>query len=88
MDVSRLARLVSEPEIHREVLRRYQGPYSLGVTRLNNDDKNGALRLRVENGRTWDFPAQIEIQGEEVPILVDVNWAPPKPQGELAPAKS
>ena len=80
MDVSQLARLVSKPEIHREVLRRYQGPYALGVTRLNNDSKKGALRLRVEKGKTSDFPAQIEIQGEKVPVLVDVNWAAPEPQ--------
>ena len=79
MNVARLTALVSRRDVHRQVLRNYVGPYALGVTRLNNDDRSAALRLRVENGRPEDFPREIEIDGEQVPVLVDVNWAVPKP---------
>jgi hypothetical protein len=88
MDVGQLVKLVAKPEIHREVLGHYQGAYSLGVTRLDDNDKSGALRLRVENGKPSDFPSQINIHGEEVPVLVDVNWAAPQPQPAMAAAKS
>lgn len=88
MTVSQLTKLISQPEIHREVLGLYHGAYSLGVTRLNEDDNRGALRLRVANARASDFPSQINIQGEEIPLLVDVNWAIPKPQQLTVAAKS
>jgi hypothetical protein len=78
MDVSRLAALVSKPDVHREVLRGYSGPYALGVTRLNNDDRRAALRLRVQDGTPDEFPDEIELEGERVPVLVDVNWSAPR----------
>jgi len=78
MGVSRLANLVSKPDVHREVLRGYSGPYALGVTRLNNDDRRGALPLRVQDGHPDEFPNEIELEGERVPVLVDVNWSVPK----------
>lgn len=79
MHVGRLASLVSRPDVHREVLRGYSGPYALGVTRLNNDDREGALRLRVEEAQPEEFPSEIELDGERVPVLVDTNWTAPKP---------
>jgi len=79
MDIGRLASLVSRPDVHRDVLRGYSGPYALGVTRLNNDDHAAALRLRVEDGHPEEFPSEIELEGERVPILVDTNWTTPKP---------
>jgi hypothetical protein len=69
------------------VLRNYSGPYALGVTRLNNDDRSAALRLRVENGLPQDFPREIDIDGEQVPVLVDVNWAAPKPLNAKTPCQ-
>jgi hypothetical protein len=80
MDVNRLAQFVSRPDVHREVLRGYSGPYALGVTRLNNDDRAGALRLRVQDGNAEEFPDEIEVDGERVPVLVDVNWTAPRRQ--------
>ena len=75
------------PRLHRQVLRNYSGPYALGVTRLNNDDRSAALRLRVENGLPQDFPREIDIDGEQVPVLVDVNWAAPKPLNAKTPCQ-
>lgn len=85
MDVNRLAQFVSRPDVHREVLNGYSGPYALGVTRLNNDDRLGALRLRVQDGNAREFPEEIELDGERVPVLVDVNWTAPR---RLTTAKS
>ncbi len=79
MTVDQLSTLVSRPDVHRQVLAGYSGPYALGVTRLNNDDRLGALRLRVENGHPAAFPKEIELEGEKVPVLVDSNWSAPKP---------
>jgi hypothetical protein len=79
MDIGRLASLVSRPDVHREVLRGYSGPYALGVTRLNNDDHEAALRLRVEDGHAEEFPSEIELEGESVPVLIDTNWTAPRP---------
>ena len=87
MDISRLASLVSLPNVHREVLRGYSGPYALGVTRLNNDDSAAALRLRVEDGHLEEFPSEIELDGERVPVVVDTNWTTPKPLKTAIPLK-
>jgi hypothetical protein len=80
MDVGRLATYVTKPEVHRSVLRHYSGPYALGVTRLDNNDEMGALRLRVEDAKADDFPSEIDVHGEKVPVLVDVDWKAPTPQ--------
>jgi len=79
MDVNRLASMISKPDVHRKVLRGYAGPYALGVTRLENNDDLGALRLRVESGNRDQFPSHIDLDGEPVPVLVDTNWTSPKP---------
>ena len=80
MDVARLASLVARPDLHRKVLRGYTGPYALGVTRLNRDDQAAALRLRVTGGNETDFPSEVELEGEMIPLLVDVHWTAPSPQ--------
>lgn len=87
MDVGRLSMLVAHPDIHRQVLRNYAGPYALGVARLNNDDRLGVLRLRVEGGNPDDFPAAVQIEGEQVPVLVDVNWTAPQPLNAKPPSR-
>jgi hypothetical protein len=80
MNVAQLASLVSRSEIHQRVLGRYAGPYSLGVTRLNSNDQDAALHLRVKSSDTNEFPSEIEVQGEKIPVVSDGNWSAPVPQ--------
>jgi len=80
MDVTHLARLVSRADIHKRVLGRYAGPYSLGVTVLKDNNQDAALRLRVESSDLSEFPSEVEVEGEKIPVVVDGDWSAPVPQ--------
>jgi len=41
------------------------------MTHSNHDDRSAALRLRIEGAHPDDFPKEVEIDGEQVPVLVD-----------------
>ena len=80
MDVNRLAQLIEDPEVHRRVLGQYRGPYALGVTQLPSDRGNdAALSLSVEGKDSDQFPAEIEVDGERVPVVVNPRWTVPQP---------
>ena len=79
MKVERLAKLVERPELHRRVLGDYKGAYALGVTQLPHED-HAALSLSVESGQAKDFPHEVELDGERVPVVVQTKWIAPRPQ--------
>ncbi|MGB8509676.1 MAG: hypothetical protein WCD76_14915 [Pyrinomonadaceae bacterium] len=80
MKVERLAKLVERPELHRRLLGDYKGAYALGVTQLPHQDHAAALSLSVESGKAGDFPQEVELDGESVPIVVQTEWTAPRPQ--------
>ncbi len=80
MDANRLAELIQDRDVHRRVLGLYRGPYSLGVTQLSDGRGNdAALSLSVEAKDSDEFPSEIEIDGERVPVVVNSRWTVPVP---------
>ena len=79
MKAERLAKLVERRELHRRVLGDYKGAYALGETQLPHED-HAALSLSVESGKADDFPHEVELDGERVPIVVQTEWTAPRPQ--------
>lgn len=79
MTLNRLAQLIEKPETHRAILRGYEGPYALGVTRHPQNKGELALRLRVEGNPTADFPDQVILEGEPVLVLVEPGFEAPLP---------
>ena len=79
MKVERLAKLVERPDLHRRVLGDYKGAYALGVTQLPHAN-HAALSLSVESGKVGDFPQEVELDRERVPIVVQTEWTAPRPQ--------
>lgn len=77
MKVERLSKLVERPELHRRVLGDYKGAYALGVTQRKQGD--AALSLSVESRDADAFPREVEVEGERVPVIVQTEWAPPRP---------
>ena len=80
MTLMQLESHISIPEIHRKILQNYTGAYALGVTRLNAESNEGAFHLHVTGETLAEFPNQVEIDGEDVPVLVNRNWTPPTTQ--------
>lgn len=78
MKVERLSKLVEKPEIHRRVLGKYRGGYALGVTQTADRSK-AALSLSVESADASAFPQEIEIEGENVPVIIQSKWSVPRP---------
>ena len=78
MKVERLSKFVEKPEIHRRVLGKYRGGYALGVTETP-DKKEAALSLSVESAEASDFPNEVKIAGENVPVIVQTKWSVPRP---------
>jgi hypothetical protein len=74
MNAAQLLRWVEHPETHRKIVGDYQGSYALGVR-----DDPPAFLLRVEPGDTSCFPDRVTLGGEEVPVIVEGNYQPPRP---------
>jgi hypothetical protein len=36
--------------------------------------------LRVEQKAPVDFPRSVEIEGEQIPVIIDRSWKVPRPQ--------
>ncbi len=79
MQQARLLDLLKKPEVQRNILGDYRGGYSLGLT-LNPENRNQlAIRLRIEADDRWDFPDEIEVDGERIPLIVNPNFQMPTP---------
>jgi hypothetical protein len=74
MNAQQLLSWVEQPETHRKIVGDYTGSYALGVT-----DNPPAFVLRVEPGDVAAFPTRVNVDGVEVPVIVEGNFKPPRP---------
>lgn len=74
MNVNQLTNWVEQPETHRQIVGDYQGSYALGVT-----TNPLAFVLRVEPEDVSSFPNKVNIQGVDVPVIVQGNFKQPVP---------
>lgn len=78
MDAARLAAEVERPALHRTVLGRFRGPYSLGVGR-DEGSAGPVLLLMVPEDVKQPFPAAVTVAGESVPVVVRRDFKAPVP---------
>lgn len=82
MDVKSLSRLLELPEVHRQLLAGYGGPYSMGIGQA--PDRTGSVVvLHVSGEPLRPFPDHLDLLGEVVPVVVKRDFvAPAAYQGE------
>jgi hypothetical protein len=73
MDTNSLQHFLERPEVLREILAGYSGPYSLGIGR------GPVVILQVEGATESHFPSMIELGGEEVQLVVKRDFRVPVP---------
>jgi hypothetical protein len=71
MDINSLRHSLGRPEVLHRVLSGYSGPYSLGI------GKGPVVILQVESSTERRFPAMIDLDGEEIPIVVKRDFRVP-----------
>ncbi len=79
MHQARLAALIAQPEVHKQILGDYRGSYSLGLT-LNPENRNElAIRVRIEGEDSNGIARQVTLEGDTIPIIVSTNFKAPVP---------
>lgn len=79
MDADRLADLIERPEIQRQILKQYQGGYSIGLTANPQNPAGLAIRVRVESPDAGQISGHLVLDGEKIPILVHTGFKVPEP---------
>jgi hypothetical protein len=79
MDADRLADLIERPEVQRQILKQYEGGYSIGLTANPQNAAQLAIRVRVESPDAAQIPEHLILDGEKVPILVHTGFKVPEP---------
>ena len=78
MDATELTTLLSSPEVLRNILRGYDGLYSLGVRRDIDNSGNLAIILRVEGEKPIGMPNKITIRGHKFSLIVEGSFQLPQ----------
>ncbi|MDQ3063216.1 MAG: hypothetical protein M3R14_10220 [Acidobacteriota bacterium] len=84
MNEERLATLIERPDVQQKLLRNYDGDYSIGITLDPRNKSRIAIRVRIAGHSTKNIPAQIEIDGETIPVVVSPNFKVPVPFRQIA----
>jgi len=79
MTSAELAAALESPELHRKLLGGYRGPYALGITKSPNQDEP-ALLLRVGVDAPEEMLQTIEVNGEQVPVIIEKGFGAPHAQ--------
>jgi len=83
MQISTLTALLQRQDVKDSIraiiLGSYHGAYSLGVIRSPRDKNQYALRLRVVGPVSGDFPDNVTLNGEQIPLVTIGDFDPPRP---------
>jgi len=77
VNLKSLQGLMNSPDVHRAVLCDYAGPYSLGIGQ--DKDNEPVLILQVPDASLQNFPSEISVRGETVPVVVKSGFQLPVP---------
>lgn len=69
MDAEQLIEQIASPALHRSLLGKFSGPYSLGVGQDDAGTKP-VLVLMVPHGEARSFPSSVSVAGELVDVVV------------------
>lgn len=86
MNVEKLSRLLESPETHRQILRGYSGPYSLGIGQDLQRSQGPVVVLQVASLPAEAIPAEIQLNGETVAVVVRTGFVQPRPLGTVRAA--
>jgi len=78
MDTNFLRHALERPEVLREILVGYSGPYSLGI------GKGPVVILQVDDAAKNNFPSMLDLDGEGIPLVVKRNFRVPVPFRAMA----
>lgn len=84
MNEERLATLIERRDVQQKLLQNYDGDYSIGVTLDPRNKSRIAIRVRIAGQNTKKIPAQIEVDGETIPVVVSPNFKVPVPFRRIA----
>lgn len=79
MTQNHLVELIKRPEVQRMILRDYEGAYSIGLTLNPANRSEVAVRVRVERDNANEIPAEIVLEGEAIPVIVNTDFQTPVP---------
>jgi hypothetical protein len=79
MRASELAAALEEPDLHRQLLGGYNGPYALGITKSPDTDEP-VLLLRVGGDAPPNMLESVEVNGEQIPVIIEKGFVSPKAQ--------
>jgi hypothetical protein len=79
MSPHQLSSALRSPEVHRQLLGDYQGPYSLGVGRDTDNPSAPAIVLQVEDDARLNPPSHLEIGSERVRVITRRGFVAPTP---------
>jgi len=80
MNRDRLAELIRQPKVQREIFRGYEGSYySIGFLRNPENRGEFAIRVRIEGEDDSSIPPQITLDGHAIPIITATHYKLPRP---------
>ncbi len=79
MDADRLASLLEQPAVQRQILKQYEGGYSIGVIASPANPAGLAIRVRIESQDDSQIARHLVVDGETIPVLVHTGFKLPKP---------
>jgi len=79
MRTDQLSATLQEPDVHRQLLGDYKGPYSLGIGRDPENPAAPAIILHVQDDPPLRPPPYIQIGPERVRVITRRGFVAPKP---------
>ncbi len=79
MDQRHLAALIEQPEVQRQVLNGYRGPFSLGITLNPWNRRELAIAVQIADSDPSSLPSTVELEGERIRVVVEGGFKSPRP---------
>lgn len=79
MDQRHLAALIERPEVQRQLLNGYRGPFSLGITLNPWNRRELAISVQIAGSDPSHLPSEVELEGETIPVVVEGDFKTPYP---------
>jgi hypothetical protein len=79
MDQRHLAALIERPEVQRQLLKGYRGPFSLGITLNPWNRRELAISVQIADSDPSRLPSEVELEGEMISVVVEGDFKTPRP---------
>ena len=72
-----LIEVLENPMVYQSIFGKYDGDYSLGITKDPNNPNNYVLQVQIEGNDDLVIPKSIDFEGTTIPILVETGYTTP-----------